>query len=321
MTRRPLEPLGSRNGPCYNFGSLLGRPGRLSGLLPLVETLTVASRWDRVAVIGVGLLGGSIALALRRRGLCESVVGIGRDSSKLQRAVETGVLDEGTTDLAAGVADADVVLVATPVDHVVPYVRAAAEGARRARLITDVGSVKASIVEALGDLSPDVPFVGSHPLAGSEQSGFEHASPELLEGRVVFVTPTERTRSDVTGEARAFWESLGARVESIDAAEHDRVMAAVSHLPHLVASALAAAVPDFPAHYFGTGFRDTTRLASGSVAMWVPILLQNRTAIAEAWKRFREMVETWEEALDTPDPNRLADLLTEGKRRRDALGS
>jgi len=298
-----------------------------SGRLPTLalhrwrKIVTVANRWDRVALIGIGLLGGSIGLALRRRGLARQVVGVGRDGQRLAQAVQAGVITEAAADLTAAVAHADVVVVATPVDRIEPMVRQVVAAADSAQIITDVGSVKAPIVDGLADLPDEAPFVGSHPLAGSERSGFEYADADLLEGRVVFVTPTDATPPRVTEQAGRFWEALGARVERMAAREHDRVMAAVSHLPHVVAAALAASVPTFPQHYFGSGFRDTTRLAAGSVEMWVPILLQNQSAVLESLRHFRDSIEDWERALAAADPRQLADLLAKGKQRRDALGS
>ncbi len=272
-------------------------------------------------MIGIGLLGGSIGLALRRRGLARRVTGIGRSQDRLEAAREAGIVTDITVDLPAGVADAEIIVVATPVDQIVPLVREVADAAQAATLITDVGSVKGAIVAELASLPSSVPFVGSHPLAGSEQSGFEHARADLLEERVVFVTPAERTGDELTAGARQFWASLGAQVEVIDAEEHDRVMAAASHLPHVVAAALSAAVPDYPPHCFGSGFRDTTRLAAGNVPMWIPILLENRRPVLESLRSLQGTLQQWEEALLQADAGQIEKLLTKGKEQRDSLGS
>ncbi len=197
-----------------------------------------------VAIVGVGLIGGSVGLALRKRGLAADVVGVGRDRAVLEEIRRQGAIHRGTTSLEEAVSSAQVVVVCTPVNRIPDDVRRAALAAGPDVLVTDVGSTKRQIVEAVErhPRSASV-FVGAHPLAGSERRGAAHASADLFEGRVCMLTPTHRTPPEQLRRARAFWTSLGCRVIEMNPAEHDEILAYTSHLPHAVAAALSASVP------------------------------------------------------------------------------
>ena len=287
----------------------------------LQRSSKVGYRWDQVALIGIGLLGGSIGLALRRSQLARHIVGMGRNPDRLAQALQAGVITQVAETVESAVAEAEIVVVATPVNSVPDLVRTCALAAKKTHLLTDVGSTKSEIVDQLSDLPTDVPFVGSHPLAGSEQSGFEFAREDLLDDKIVFVTPTDNTDTQVVENAHTFWESLGARVHELSAETHDRLMAHTSHLPHLIASALAGSASIDHPDFYGRGFRDTTRLASGNVEMWVPILLQNREFLLQAVQNFQSTLGEWEQALSQCDSTNLKRLLIEGKKHRDSLGS
>jgi prephenate dehydrogenase len=231
--------------------------------------------YDSIAIIGVGLIGGSIGLAVRERKLAREVIGIGRRESSLNGARLIGAIDRGTTDLSEGVAAAELIIVCTPVDTIVENVALAAAACRPNSLITDAGSTKETIVTtidaALSARRAGSPFVGSHPLAGDHRGGAEHARPDLFEGRTVVVTPTSATRPAAVVEITGFWQSLGARVTTMSPAEHDKALASTSHLPHLVAAALAAATPEKLLPLAASGWRDTTRVAAGDTNLWQPI--------------------------------------------------
>lgn len=279
---------------------------------------------QRIAIVGVGLIGGSIGLALRRRGLAEEVVGVGRRPVVLEKAVALGAIDRGTTNLVDGVAEADLVVVATPVGIVVDVVQAVAQLAPRAS-ITDAGSTKAEICRSLraeedgSGLRPGR-FVGSHPLAGGHRTGPEHASGDLFVGRTVVVTPEDDTPPGLVQRMTEFWESLGAEVTLLSPEEHDRALAATSHLPHLIASALAAATPEEWLQLAATGWADTTRIAAGDAELWTQIFSQNRAAVLDALRRFEHQLAALDSAIADDDPAALHGLLQEGKRIRDALG-
>lgn len=275
-----------------------------------------------LTIVGVGLIGGSIGLAARRRGLAECVLGVGRQVSSLHRARELGAIDDVSTDLAAAVHRADVAVFCTPVDLIAPQVVEAGAGCGPGTLLTDAGSTKAAIVKAVeGRLPPGVTFVGSHPLAGSEKRGPEHATADLFEGRVTVVTPTPATDRTAVERTCAFWQALGSQVRLMPPEQHDRALAITSHLPHLVASALAALLPDELRSLTATGFRDTTRVAGGDPGLWTAIFLQNRSAMIEAVGAMQQQLIEFKMALLSGNASAIDALLARGKRNRDALGN
>jgi prephenate dehydrogenase len=280
---------------------------------------------ERLAIVGVGLLGGSVAKAARARGVAREIVGVGRDLGRLGPAVRDGALDRATTDLAEGVAAADLVVLGATVlanEALLPAVwRAAPAGA----VVTDVGSTKRGIVAAADRLAPGRPqvqFVGSHPMAGSEQSGYAVARADLFAGATVVVTPSD------AGDARAvkgvgeFWTALGARVVTLDADTHDRTVAAISHLPHVVAWALVDAVARFEPEAFAVaarGFKDTTRIAASDPDMWRDILLDNRQAVRASLAAFRGALDDLEALVDAGDAAALTAYLARVKAVRERL--
>ena len=282
--------------------------------------MAASKRIYTVAIIGVGLIGGSIGLALRRRGLASEVIGIGRRQSTLKIARHRGAISSGTTNLQRGVADADLVVVCTPVDSIPDLVCAASEAAPPAALITDAGSTKAAIVKQLaGRLGAGAPFLGSHPMAGSEQTGPQHADASLFDGRAVIVTPTRRTDASDRRRLKRFWTSLGGRVVEMAPEEHDRRVAAVSHLPHLVAAALASNTSDRDLQLVASGWMDTTRIAAGEVDMWMDILKSNRSHILKSAARFEKLMASLRGALERGDDDTLRRILQDGKQKRDAV--
>jgi len=275
-----------------------------------------------LTIVGVGLIGGSIGLAARERGLAEHILGVGRQRSSLDKARHVGAIDEGCLDLAEGVHRADLAVFCTPVDNIAQQVLAAAPGCAPGTLLTDAGSTKAVIVHGIeGRLPEGVAFVGSHPLAGSEKRGPEHADARLFQDRLTVVTPTDRTDALAVARTVAFWEALGSRVRLMTPEEHDRALALTSHLPHLLATALAGILPPEFYDLTATGFRDTTRVAAGDPALWSAIFAQNRTAVLEVLARLRARLDNLQQALAAQDQHTLDALLTQAKRVRDALGS
>ena len=257
----------------------------------------------QLAIVGVGLLGGSVAKAARSGGLARRIVGVGRDPERLRPAVDDGTLDAAVTELDAGVREADVVLLAAPVLAIEGLLervwRAAPDGA----LVTDVGSTKRNIVRAAERLAAtrSLAFVGSHPLAGSEQAGYRVARADLFRGATVVVTPTEKTELAALKKITELWEALGARVTALDPETHDRTVAAISHLPHLIACALvdgAGRVEPAALELAARGFRDTTRIAAGDPDMWTEIFLANRDALTAGIEAFREALADLQRVID-----------------------
>ncbi|CAN5909323.1 prephenate dehydrogenase/arogenate dehydrogenase family protein [soil metagenome] len=270
-----------------------------------------------VAIIGVGLIGGSIGLALRSRGLADRVVGVGRDPGRLEEARRLGAVDSWSTDMAHGVAEAGVVVICTPVTRIVEDIRRAAESVPAGALITDAGSTKRRIVEQVEQHDPArSAFVGAHPLAGSERTGAAAARAELFEGRTCVLTPTPRTPVDRLDHARRFWQSLGCRIVELGLEEHDQALARTSHLPHAVAAALASAVPDDWLPLAAGAYRDGTRVAGADGALWAGIFLENRQQVFEALKAFQHQLSTFEQALARSDVSAIQDWWETARQRR-----
>lgn len=278
-------------------------------------------RWNTVTIVGVGLIGGSIGLALRERKLAKKVIGVGRRRASLEKAQKVGAISRGTTDLAEGVAEADFVVVCTPVGEIAQHVLDAANALTRDALITDAGSTKSNIVKAVEAKLPRAKvFVGSHPLAGSEKNGAEHARAGLFDGRVVVVTPTRRSKAHAD-EVADFWSGLGATVLMMSPEAHDRALAATSHIPHLIASAVAGQTSKADLPLTASGWRDLTRIAAGDPELWTQILMENRQHALKSLARFEKTVTAFRAALEKGDRRHLHRLLTEGKQVRDAVGN
>lgn len=278
--------------------------------------------FDSLTIVGVGLIGGSIGKAIRRRALCRNVIGVGRDPASLKAAIASEAIDSFTLDLAEGARNAEFIVVCTPVDKIALQVLQAAKVCKANAIITDAGSTKANIVRDVeGRLPEGVRFVGSHPLAGSEKRGPENASAELFERRITVITKTQRTDPRALEQVSAFWQAIGSDVRVLDPESHDRALALTSHLPHLVAASLAGIIPESVRPFAASGFRDTTRIASGDPALWAAIFRENALAMTAALQRYSEQVDRFRRAILDDDEATLIELLSTGKQVRDALGS
>ena len=277
-----------------------------------------------LAVVGVGLLGGSVAKAARAGALAGRIVGIGRDAARLRPALDDGTLDAATTDLEVGVRQADFVLLAAPVLAIERLLERVWHATSDGVVITDVGSTKGNIVRAAERLAAARPlaFVGSHPMAGSEQSGYRVARVDLFRGATVVVTPTDRTELRAVKAATEFWEALGARVSTLDPETHDRSVAAISHLPHLIACALvdgAGRVDPAALELAARGFKDTTRIAAGDPDMWAEVFLANRAALSACVDAFGRALADLQRAIDAGDADVLRAVLARIKAVREGL--
>jgi prephenate dehydrogenase len=280
----------------------------------------------RLAVVGLGLLGGSVARLARAKGLAEHIVAIGRSPEGLEAARRDGVVDEITTDLAAGVRSADLVMLATPVAVIGRLLPEAWRAAPPDCVLTDVGSTKRTIVRIAESLAASRPlaFVGGHPMAGSERSGYGVSRADLFRGALVVLTPTDGTPAEALKRVSELWEAAGARVVIMDPDTHDRAVAAVSHLPHLVADALVDAVLRLDPGFLGVaarGFRDTTRIAASDPQMWREIFQQNRDALQEALGAFRAALDDLEQLVEAGDAAAVEAELARIKAARERLES
>lgn len=278
--------------------------------------------FDSLAIVGVGLIGGSIGLAAKAKTATRHVIGIARNPDSLAKANSLGIIDEFTTHLAAGVRSADLVVFCTPVDQIVRQAREAATYAQPGALITDAGSTKANIVRDLDKSLPShIRFVGAHPLAGSEKQGAENSRADLFDGRVCVLTPTPRTDPTALQRVTLFWERLGCVVKQLTPEEHDLALATTSHLPHFVAALLASQLPKKWSEYTATGFRDATRIASGDPALWTAIAHENALALSHTMERFRDRLDDLREAVLNQDSVTVTAILNDAKKVRDALGN
>jgi prephenate dehydrogenase len=277
---------------------------------------------QNLTIVGVGLIGGSIGLAAKKRGLAVRIRGVGRDAAKLDTARKLGAIDDCHLELHEAVRDADLVVFCTPVSRIATQIHQAADHCRAGTLLTDAGSTKRDLVQAVeANLSPNVRFVGAHPLAGSEKKGADFADADLFVDRWTVLTPTEKTPVTAVEEARSFWQSLGSRVRLMSPEDHDRALALTSHLPHLVAAALAGILPENMRDLTATGFRDTTRVAGGDPEVWTPIFQHNRAAVLSALVQLVDRLDKFRQALASNETATIDQLLTQGKKVRDALGS
>jgi prephenate dehydrogenase len=280
--------------------------------------------FGRVAVIGVGLIGGSFAMALRASGGCREVVGAGRDPGNMRRAVELGVIDSAAGDAAEAVRGADLVLVAAPVAQFPRIFQAIAPAIGADALVIDAGSTKQDVVAAarrhLGGAIAR--FVPSHPIAGAEKSGVTAAKADLLKDRRVVITPLEENASADVDRVAAAWEACGAHITRMGPEEHDAVLAAVSHLPHLLSYALVHefAGRENSAQLFGLaagGFRDFTRIASSHPEMWRDISVANRACLLVELDRYAEKLEAMRPLIERGDGTALEKLFTEARAARE----
>ena len=281
---------------------------------------------ERLAIIGVGLIGSSLSLALRQAGEVGEVVGFGRNRANLEKGVELGVLDRFETTLADAVRDADVIVVAVPLGAMRAVLHELAGCVSPDAIITDVGSAKGSVVDAaraeLGELMPR--FVPGHPIAGTEKSGVEAGFPSLFQGRRVILTPLEQTDARATAKIDAMWRDCGAEVEYLEVEHHDKVLAATSHLPHMLAFALVHQLSNLNDHeeifrYAAGGFRDFTRIASSDPVMWRDVCIANSDALIELIEQYQDELQRVTQAIVDGDGDELLRLFSRAKSERDSL--
>lgn len=277
-----------------------------------------------VTILGMGLIGGSYGLAIRERGLAERVVGCARTAGTLRKALERGAADEVTSDVSAACAAADMLILCQPPEAIMAMMPGIAEAVGPDTVVTDAASVKAPVV-CIGErcLADPGRFVGGHPMAGSERTGVEHARADLFEGAAYVLTPTDRTSEPSLTAVRELAEALGAQVIEMGAEEHDRAVGAASHVPHLVASALALAVlaDEHVVEVHGAGLRDATRIAAADPEMWRQIVMANRDAIREPLARVQAELARVHQALDEGDGQAVAGWLRAASELRRGLGS
>ena len=278
----------------------------------------------QVTVIGVGLIGGSLALALKNSSFCNEIVGAGRSRDNLDKAVELGVIDRYSIDLKEAVAGADLVFLAVPMGMMASVMEEIAGAVPAHAVITDAGSVKAPVVEAAKmHLSSSINrFVPGHPIAGNENSGVSAAFKDLYQWRRVILTPMQNTSAEAIDLVTAMWKAAGAEITTMSVEQHDRVLASTSHLPHMLAFGLVDSLARLPDsddvfRYAAGGFRDFTRIASSDPVMWRDICLANSSALLEALQRYETDMQEIHTAIESKDGDKLLEIFVRAKKARD----
>ena len=274
--------------------------------------------FERVAFIGIGLIGASMALAMRRAGLVRSIVAVARRPKTRKTALDLKIVDEATKDYAKAVVGADLVVIATPVGTNSAIAKAIAAHLKPGAIVTDVGSVKQAVVDAIAPHLPkNVHFVPGHPIAGTEHSGPEAGFAELFDNRWTILTPPPRTSAKATAKIEEMWTKIGAKVARMEPAHHDMVLAITSHLPHLIAYTIVGTATDLGGDlkqevikYSASGFRDFTRIAASDPVMWRDIFLNNREAVLEILQRFTEDLTAMQRVIRKGDGQALEDSFT-----------
>ncbi len=281
-------------------------------------------QFRKITIVGVGLLGGSIGLAARQRKLAREVAGFVRRAASLRDCERAGAVDFATTDLLAAVSNSDLIILCTPLAQMRALAQQIIPALKRGAIVTDVGSVKADVVRELESIIANAGayFIGSHPMAGAEKTGVTAARKNLFENAACVLTPTKKTNSAALKKLEQFWKSLGARVLKMDAAQHDLLVSRSSHLPHVIAAALADLVldpanPKTQSQLCATGFRDTTRIASGSPEMWRDIALANRKNVSQSVDAFVGELKKFQAALKKSDGKAVEKFFATAKQRRD----
>jgi len=281
-------------------------------------------QFRKITIVGVGLLGGSIGLAARKFGVANEIAGFVRRKKTIADCEKFGATDFATTDLLAAVSNADLVILCTPLAQMLSLAEQFLPALKRGAIITDVGSVKADVVRELESIitNAGAHFVGNHPMAGGEKTGVSAARADLFSNAVCVLTPTRKTNSAALKNLEQFWKSLGARVLKLPPEQHDLLVSRTSHLPHVVAATLANLVlnpanPKQQAALCATGFRDTTRIASGSPEMWRDIAISNRKNLAKSLDAFISELQKFQRTLKSADAKTISKFFEQAKFRRD----
>lgn len=278
----------------------------------------------QLTIFGVGLIGGSLALALKKAGYCQQVVGCSRSAEHLQKAVDLGVIDRYTLDPVEAVKGADMILVAVPMGAMQTVFASIAHHVEEGAVITDAGSAKGSVVAAAKAAFGEIPthFVPAHPIAGREKSSVEAALDDLYVDHKVILTPLEQTDPDAILRVRDMWQTAGAEVESLEVEQHDAVLAATSHLPHILAFSFVNTLADSAQkdkifHYVGGGFKDFSRIASSDPVMWRDICLENKQALLTVLNDYQQNLADLAELITHDEGDALLEAFARAKTERD----
>ena len=279
-------------------------------------------KFRHIAIVGVGLIGGSLALSIKKKNLAETVTGYGRNIERMKKASLMGIVDEFYTGFEKGLDEVDLVIIGTPVQTIASTAKKLMPYLKPGTVVTDVGSVKQKVVEQVESIIPDdIFYIGGHPIAGTENSGFEASFAELFEDRICVLTANEGSNKEAVSRLAWFWEQVGAHVIHLEAEKHDRIFAAVSHLPHMVAFSMVNALVEMKGFdenilkYSAGGFKDFTRIAASDPVMWRDIALMNRDQVLSSISCFETTLSQLKNAIIAEDGDEIEELF---RRSRDA---
>ena len=278
---------------------------------------------NKITIIGVGLIGGSLARALKERNLAKVVFGYGRDQSRLEEAQKSNIIDASSTNIKEAIDEANIIVIATPVGTFKDILHQIEPLISSNVIITDVGSTKSDIVNIVNDVLRDKSsyFIPAHPIAGKERSGFEVSDSKLYDGKKVIITPQETNSPESIDVIDQMWKNVGADVDFMSAESHDNLLGMTSHLPHMLAFSLVNYLVDQNPNasiYAGGGFKDFSRIASGDAIMWRDICLQNKNQIMNHLKGYQSTLDDLLEAINDEDSEKLGQLFTTAKKTRDS---
>jgi prephenate dehydrogenase len=276
--------------------------------------------FNRITIIGLGLIGGSLALAIKEEKLSKEVIGVSRRKSTINQAIKNKIVDFATLDLEDGLKDSDLVIIATPVFKIVDIVKSIEPFLKKDAILTDVGSTKKYIVKHIEKYKlKRIHFIGSHPIAGSERSGIKSADKDLFKGAYCILTETKHTNPKALHKVKKFWAALGMKIIIKSPEKHDKLLSKISHLPHAVAVSLVNSIGIKEITLAAGGFKDTTRIASGEPELWKDIFLTNRKNLVKDMEIFRKELFKIEVALKSNNSGELVRLLSRAKSIRDSL--
>lgn len=273
--------------------------------------------FNKVAIIGIGLIGGSMALDIKKKRLAHQIIGVSRHKSSLIWGKKSRVIDKGSQHLSI-IQDADLVVLATPVNTILKLADVIVRFIRKDCIVTDVGSTKKEIVSKLSKIFPN--YVGSHPLSGSEKRGITNAQADIFKNSLCILTPTKNTPPKVLKKIENLWNQLGARVVVLSPDTHDRILSFVSHLPHVIAFSSIGVVPDKYLKFGANGLKDTTRIALSDSRLWADIFLSNRKNIRKSIESFQDNLSRIKSAINKRDEKTLIKILKKAKAKRETLG-
>jgi len=276
--------------------------------------------FKRVTIIGLGLIGGSLGLAIKERRLAKEVVGVSRRKKTVRRALSLGVVDSSTRNLKKGIKDADLVVLAVPVLKIIAIAQKISGFLKPNAIVTDAGSTKKEITETIESILPKTAhFIGSHPIAGSEKSGLKYVNKDLFKGAYCILTKTRRTNPNTLSKVKRFWNKLGMKIEIMSPERHDRMLSRLSHLPHAASVAVCNVTSKRDLYLAAGGFKDTTRIASGSPELWKDIFITNRKNIKKDIGILKKELSKIEMSLKSKDSSELLRSFRKAKSLRDSI--